>query len=324
MSLVRLLDLGRTTALRSQAIYHAVAECAAPDDAPTLCLLHPDRPYVSIGYHQQADREIDLAYCRARDIPVIRRRVGGGAVLLDEHQLFFHLVVPRQSLVARELPARIDARYRRLVSPAIAAYGALGIATELRPPNDIQVAGPPARKIGGTGMADIGEALVFVGSMMLAFDHGLMARVLAFADETLREPVRESITENVTSLERELGRRPGLASVQSALVRGFRDALGVELVRGDLSAEEDAAAARLCTEFASDEWLHHIAWSRDRPRKLVINGAVRYAEGETSNGSRVAVRVTDGSLNHVYRSAGSSDDAEIAALTEKLVEYAAA
>ena len=318
---IRLLDLGKVSALRSQSVYHAVALTAGARDAPTLCVLRPDRAYVSIGYHQEAAREIELAYCRDHDIPVVRRMVGGGAVLLDEHQLFFHLVVPRERLDELRLPLRFDERYARLVAPAIAAYRKLGVCAELRAPNDIQVAG---KKIGGTGMADIESSLVFVGSMMLGFDHASMARVLRFADESLREPVRRSIERYVTSLERELGARPSMESVRNALLSGFRETLDVELESGTLSAAEESAAAELDARFASDEWLHRVAWHPRRPRKLVINGAVRYAEGETAEGTRVVVRVVEGKLDQVICGGDAADRGAIAALTRELVETASA
>ncbi len=316
---VRLLDLGQTTALRSQAIYHAVAECGAPDDPPTLCVLHPDRPYVSIGYHQDADREIDLAYCRERAIPVIRRRVGGGAVLLDADQLFFHLVVPRGRLECLGLPRRFDERYVRLVAPAIAAYRKLGVVAAFRPVNDIHVDG---RKIGGTGAADIDSCFVFVGSMMLAFDHALMARVLRFADEGLRREVRRSIERYVTSLEQIRGEKPALAAVHEALLAGFREALAIELEPGCLNAAEESKTAELETLFASEDWLHRITWSRERPRALAINCAVRYLEAQTTNGVAVAVRVIDGTVDAV-RVGGAADSAEVATLTRKLIAAAA-
>lgn len=38
---VRLLPVGQVSALRSQTLYHAVAECATASDAPTLCVVYP-------------------------------------------------------------------------------------------------------------------------------------------------------------------------------------------------------------------------------------------------------------------------------------------
>jgi lipoate-protein ligase A len=49
--------------------------------------------YVCIGYHQDAQQEIDLEFARHNTIPVIRREVGGGAVYLDGQQLFFQLIL---------------------------------------------------------------------------------------------------------------------------------------------------------------------------------------------------------------------------------------
>jgi len=317
---VRLLDLGRTTALRSQAVYHAVAECAGADDPPTLCILHPDRPYVSIGYHQDAAREIDLDYCRSRGIPVIRRRVGGGAVLLDADQLFFHLLLPHKRLAALGLTRRFDERYARLAAPAIAAYRALGVPAAFRPVNDIHVDG---RKIGGTGAADIEECFVFVGSMMLAFDHALMARVLRFADEGMRREVQRSIERYVTSLEQLCGEKPDLAMVHDALLAGFCKELTVELEPGHLSSVEASKAAELEALFASEDWLNRITWSRERPRALAINCAVRYLEALTTNGVTVAVRVVEGAVDSV-RVGGAADGAEVATLTRKLIAAAGA
>ncbi len=293
--LCRLLELGLVSAVRSQAVYHAVAECADAHDAPSLCLLRPDRPYVSIGYHQDADRELDLTFCRQQGLPVVRRRVGGGAVLLDGDQIFFHLVVPRARSAELRLPLRLSERYGRLTAPVVAAYHRLGVPAEFRPISDIQVDG---RKIGGTGTADIGESFVFVGSMMLAFDHALMARVLRLSEDRLREAVRKSIAEQVTSLDRIIGKKPSIETVRTALVAGFQQKLGLELQPGRLSACEEARTEELQRLFSSEQWLRRIAWDDARPRKLTISSGVNYIEGETPGGRvRMAARVVDGRID---------------------------
>ena len=270
----RLLDLGTVSALRSQTLFHAIAETAAADDAPTLCVLSPDAPYVSIGYHQDAAEEIDLDFCRERAVAVLRRRVGGGAVLLDADQLFFHLILPERSLERLGLSARLDRRYRELAAPALMAYRRLGLAAEFRPPNDLFAGG---RKIGGTGAASIGEAFVFVGSLMRRFDHALMARVLRFEDEALRDRVARSIENGVTSIERELGAAPAMDDVRRALLEGFREAMPVAFVERPLAPAELDAIARLDAEFPGDDWLHHVS-SNGRERRLTIHAGHRFRE----------------------------------------------
>ncbi|MFH1402684.1 MAG: lipoate--protein ligase family protein, partial [Candidatus Altiarchaeota archaeon] len=89
---VRLLDLGLVPALRSQTIYHAVAESVSNGAQDTISILSPSEPYVCIGMHQELEKEIDVGYCREHNLPVYRRQVGGGAVYLDENQMFYHIM----------------------------------------------------------------------------------------------------------------------------------------------------------------------------------------------------------------------------------------
>ena len=99
---MQLYNLGKVPWKESQLIYHALALCGEE----ALCLLSPASPYVCIGFHQDVTQEVDLEYCRQNHIPVFRREVGGGAVFRDGNQLFFQLILHRNSPHA---PKRIDA-----------------------------------------------------------------------------------------------------------------------------------------------------------------------------------------------------------------------
>ncbi len=144
MNPIRLLDLGLVPPIRSQTIYHAVGHAMTADSRPTpSSWSRPDHPYVCIGYHQDLEREVDLDYCRAHGLPVSRREVGGGAVYLDDGQLFSQWVFHRSAL-----PAGLEDRFELYIRPLVETYQALGVAAYHRPVNDIHVAG---KKIGGTG-----------------------------------------------------------------------------------------------------------------------------------------------------------------------------
>ena len=88
---MQLYNLGKVPWKESQLIYHALALCGEE----ALCLLSPASPYVCIGFHQDVTQEVDLEYCRQNHIPVFRREVGGGAVFVVGHQLFFELIIQR-------------------------------------------------------------------------------------------------------------------------------------------------------------------------------------------------------------------------------------
>ena len=192
---MELYNLGKVPWKDSQLMYHALAQLGRE----SLCLLSPSTPYVCIGFHQDVAQEVDLNFCRANNIPVFRREVGGGAVFLDGNQLFFQLILHRDNSIA---PKRIDAFYKKFLQPVIEVHHRIGIAAQYKPVNDLIVAN---RKISGTGAAEIGDSIVFVGNLILDFDYETMSRVLKIPDEKFRDKVRKTIKENLTTIRRELG-----------------------------------------------------------------------------------------------------------------------
>ncbi|NMP21906.1 lipoate--protein ligase [Sulfobacillus harzensis] len=226
---MRYLNLGTIPAEASQAVYHALADLMTPDKPITLVTVSPDRPYVCVGYHQVASREIDRPYCEAAGIPVGRRMVGGGAVWLDYDQIFWHLIMPRQHLP-------VDTLYRKFLTAPVEAYRKMGIGAEHRPVNDI-VVGP--RKIGGTGANTMGEADVLVGSIMMDFDTQAMARVINVPSEKFRDKMVSSLEDYMTTVQRELGpRAPSREEATAALVEAFATLLGEPVMADELTPEE--------------------------------------------------------------------------------------
>ncbi len=266
---IRLLDLGQVSPIRSQTIYHAVGYSLGEQSPDTILLVSPNGPYVSIGRHQDADREVDLAYCAEAGYPVVRREVGGGAVYLDRNQLFTQWIFQ-----AAHLPATVEERFRLYVDPLVRTYRALGIAAEYRPINDVQVAG---RKIGGTGAARMDRAEVVVGSLMFDFDIATMARVLKVPSEKFRDKVVQSLTDYMTTMRRELGEPPPRERVVETYVSMCALALGRPVVPGELRTEELELAARLDERFAGRDWLEEGGGLR-RPG-VKIHEDVRLAEG---------------------------------------------
>lgn len=92
---LRVIDLGLVPALRSQAAWYGFARRLGSSDDPVLTLCEPVEPYVCIGLHQDADLELDCAFCAANGIAILRRRLGGGAVYLDRQQTIFHFIFPQ-------------------------------------------------------------------------------------------------------------------------------------------------------------------------------------------------------------------------------------
>jgi len=251
---LRLYNLGKVPWDESQLIYHALGALGIE----ALSLVSPATPYVSIGFHQNADREVDMEYCRAKGIPVFRREVGGGAVYLDGHQLFFQLILRKDNPLA---PARKESFYRKFLEPVVNVYRRIGIEAVYKPINDV-IAG--TRKISGTGAGEIGDCVVFVGNLIVDFDYETMCRVLRVPDEKFRDKVHKTLRENLSTIRRELGEEDAGtwddAALNALMAEEFQKILG-PMEAWDRDDILHAKIAELRERMLEDAWLYR----RGRP-----------------------------------------------------------
>jgi len=245
---IRLLYMEGVSPLRSQTVYHAVGYAMKQDTPNTIILVSPNAPYVSIGYHQDMQKEVDLEYCAAHGLPVYRREVGGGAVYLDSGQLFTQWIFHKE-----DLPASLEERFALYIDPIVQTYRELGINANYRPINDIHVNG---KKIGGTGAAQMGIAEILVGSLMYTFDKKTMSQVLKVLSEKMRDKIFESLEAYMTTMTEQLGSTPDRAMVKDLYLKKVSEALGAEIYEGEWTAEEEAMAREIDARFVSDEWLY--------------------------------------------------------------------
>jgi lipoate---protein ligase len=233
--LLRVIDFFSVSPEVSQAAAYAIADGLAPDGGPTVVLADPRVPFLSVGAHQNIDRDIDLSFCRDRGIPIVRRRLGGGAIYVDYEQLIFHIIVP-----ARRAPWPPFSLLTTLAAPVVGTHRDLGIAARLRPPGDIAVGG---RKIGGTAGAEIGGNVVVGGTFLFDFDTVVMARCLKLPSEKIRAGVAKLLERGMTTMRRELGARPARAMVKARFIANLARCLGVEPRESSITDEEWAAIA---------------------------------------------------------------------------------
>lgn len=218
---MHLYRLGRVSWQDSQLAYHALAHLGRQG----LILCSPAEPYVSVGYFQDPVQELDLEHCRGRGLPVFRREVGGGAVYLDRHQLFWQVVLRRDHPL---VSFNRQAFYRRFLAPVVAVYRALGVdEARVAPVNDVAVG---ERRIAGTGAGEIGDCVVFVGNLMRRFDCAAMAQALQAPDAEFRRSYQKHMQSQLTSLRRELGSRQEASlkdeQLYDLLAREFASVMG--------------------------------------------------------------------------------------------------
>ncbi|MGM0368630.1 MAG: lipoate--protein ligase [Actinomycetota bacterium] len=265
---IRIINFGDVPYLDSQAIYHSVAHAFGEGSQDTITIMSPAQTYVSIGLFQELAKEVDVGYCRENNIPIVRREVGGGAVLLDSGQLFFHFIFNK-----RNLTRDIKKLYQLFLTPPIKAYKKLGLDVYYRPINDLHIDG---RKIGGTGAAEIGNSMVIVGSFMFDFNHELMARVLKVPSEKFRDKVYKNIKEYVTTIKRECTEK-GLAAfskdkITEAFLGEVSSFLGRPLnMKEELNQAEKEQLGIIRERLSSKDWLHKRGKSLEQKVKITAD-----------------------------------------------------
>jgi lipoate-protein ligase A len=253
---MRLYDIGHVPWIQSQLIYHAMPRLGLEG----INYIAPATPYV-------VEQDIDLDFCRAQDIPVFRREVGGGGVYLDGDQIFYQIILHKDNPLAAGDKAQL---YRRFLQPVADAYTALGIPAQYRPVNDVITT--DGRKISGTGAAEMGDYVVLVGNFIVDFDYTTMVKVLRVPDEKFRDKVFKSMQENLSTIQREIGEAPAWEVLTATLTQHFEQVMG-PLEPGQMPAEVYAEIERMTPRFMDDEWLYKRG-KRVRGREVKIASGV--------------------------------------------------
>lgn len=287
---IRRLDLGIVSPLRSQAVYHGLAETMDEHTPDTIVLCRPSAPYFCVGYHQSPRAELDLDWCRENGYPVIQRRIGGGTVYLDPNQLFYQCVFHRS-----RAPFDVASIYRRFLTPAVETLRALGLVATLEAVNEIEVEG---RRIAGTGGGQIGEAVVVTGNILFDFDYAAMARAWRVPSEAFRRLAADGLHRYVTTLKRELHRIPQAEEVKRRLVAEYAATLGRPVVPGSLTPLEEEAIAQAGGELADAVRTAEAMDPRERELKIARGVYVRERTLSTPPGPiRLTLRLHNGVID---------------------------
>ena len=262
-----LFDLGKLPGQQSMLIFHALARVGVE----ALVIVSPKSPLASIGYFQDAEREIDLSFCRENGISFMRREVGGGATYLDENQIFYQLIWKRSN---PRFPVEMRQIFEGLSIPACETYGKFGIEASFRLENDIVTRA--GKKIAGEGGGDIGDCMVFVGGILLDFNYEVMSKILMVPDEKFRDKVYKSMEENVTTMKRELGDIPPREEVVQTLIREHEKLIGT-LQPAELDNRLVERMKTLEKWFTSDRFL--FKKTRKIPKGIKIKGGVEIRYG---------------------------------------------
>jgi lipoate-protein ligase A len=121
----RLIDLGPVNGYTMTNLYEAVGRAVSEGSVKnTVILNHPLKPFVNIGFHQLMEKEIDINFAKKMEFDLVRRTIGGGAILDGPWEQDYFVVVNRRS---EECPASISEFYKKFLGPPLLALKKMGL-----------------------------------------------------------------------------------------------------------------------------------------------------------------------------------------------------
>lgn len=243
------IDLGGIDGYTMTALFEVLAHSVSRGSrGDTLVTAHPKSPFANVGFHQEVETEIDSEYCGRMGIPVVRRIIGGGAIVDGPWEQDYFVIT---GLGSPYVKGTIADYYKVMLEPVGETLRALGIAAQRSGLNDLAVSG---RKISANGAVDIEGARVLTGDILLDLDLGLMTGVLKVPDEKFRDKLYHSMSEYLTSVKKELGHSVPRGKAVKLLIRSFSEFYG-GLVKSRVTPEEEVQLNRLLSERKQKEWI---------------------------------------------------------------------
>ncbi len=300
---IRLIHMGRIPGWQTQAVYHTVAELMTEDTPDTIIISQPSDPYVCLGYHQKLSETFDQKVCEEKEIPILRRKVGGGGTYLDSSQLFYQCVFHKS-----RVPANSAEVYEQMLTPVVNTLKHFfDVKAELVGSHEVEMNG---KRVAGIGGGQMGEASIVVGNILFDFDFDTMASVWSVPNEAFRELAKEAMKDHIITLD-DIGSMVKMDKLADQLIEEYDSHLGRKLNPGGMTIDEIERAGQVGAVLRSESFLNSMddgnGSSKRKPLKIARNVFIHYDEIEI-DGEKVmgSFRVKDGKIHSVKLDNGNS------------------
>ncbi|MXX02968.1 MAG: lipoate--protein ligase family protein [Gemmatimonadetes bacterium] len=272
--MIRVLSTPGCSAAYNMAVDEALLDTCRLDaggtDSETMALRIYSwcPPAVSIGYGQEAEKEIDPGQCERYGIDLVRRITGGRAVLHDQ-ELTYSLVAPeshpalggRSGVMLRAVSEALVETLKHFDIPAEPAMegrcgsgGNNDVCFTATGRYEITVAG---RKLAGSAQRRSRGVVLQHGSVLLGPGHRRLPLLMLAHEPERRETIARLLNHRTVSVAELIPDLPTFEEWTDRLSRSMLDRLNVEGKTDVLDAEERQAAESLVrTRYGNADWTY--------------------------------------------------------------------
>lgn len=223
------------------------------DRAQEYFMLWQNHNTVVIGKNQNTIAEINSDFVRARDIQVVRRLSGGGAVYHDLGNLNFSFIADAQNMN--------EINFTRFCQPVVKTLQQMGVPAEINGRNDMLICG---RKFSGNAQYTRQGRVLHHGTLMFASDLGVVSAALKPNKAKLQTKGIASVSSRVCNISEFLHKEITLEQFKTALLHNL---LGSDSPVPYSFTAEDLAAIDSIKRERYDKWEWNYGFS---PRYRII------------------------------------------------------
>ena len=177
-------------------------------DGEDYFLLWQNDNAIIVGRHQNTIEEINQEYAKARQIQVVRRITGGGAVYHDLGNVNYSFITSA---------VKDDFDFRFFTRPIIEALSQIGIEAAFNSRNDLTIAGA---KFSGNAQHIAGNRLLHHGTLLYNSNLEVLSKALRVKEAKIASKGIKSVKSRVTNIADHLPKAPAVEDF-IALLKDF-------------------------------------------------------------------------------------------------------
>lgn len=230
---------------------------------------------VVVGVNQSTLSEINYEEVCRRDVKVVRRMTGGGAVFHDLGNINYTFISNSRTDVLAD--------FRRFAQPITDALALLGVNAVLSGRNDLEIDG---KKFSGNAQCVKNGRLLHHGTLLFSSDISGLSQVLRVSPEKISSKGVKSVRSRVTNISSHLKKEMTVLQFEDFLSDYAEKTLSLQPY--SFSDEDIRAIERL-----RDEKYSTWDWNYGSSPQYAFSGEKRFPAGSV----RVSFNVTDGKIS---------------------------
>lgn len=168
-------------------------------------------PTVIYGRHQQAEVEVNEAYCREKGIRVVQRKSGGGCVYADRGNLMLSYITPDTH------SEQVFARFLSTLAEALQRHGLEAVTTAH---NDVLVGG---RKVSGSACYTAPTGTIVHSTLLYDVDLEAMMQAITPTEKKLAKHGVASVRQRVVNLREISDAFPDMGTLRNMIEQAYEE-----------------------------------------------------------------------------------------------------